>query len=102
MENTNKPIAVIYVRGNRKEEQEMLCMLCATERGYKVSITTDNLDDVECCDVLLATNPSRISRDKFEYHKIVNEFKSKGIKVEYAVEQENWMDKFELVRYLLK
>lgn len=102
MENTNKPIAVIYVRGDKKEMQEMLCMLCATERGYKVSITTDNLDDVECCDVLLAANPSRISRDKIEYHKIINEFKTSGIKVEFAEEQENWANNFELVKYLLK
>ena len=102
MENANKPIAVIYVRGDNKEMQEMLCMLCSTERGYRVSITTDNLDDVECCDVLLAANTSRISRDRFEYNKIVNEFKAKGIKVEFAVEQENWASNFELVKYLLK
>ena len=100
MEKTSK--AIIYVRGDKKEMQEMLCVLCATERGYKVSITTDNLNEVECCDVLLTTNPSRISRDKFEYHKIVNELEAKGIKVEFAVEQDNWYDKFELVRYLLK
>lgn len=102
MENTNKPIAVIYVRGDKKEMQEMLCMLCATERGYKVSITTDNLDDVECCDVLLAANHSRISRDKIEYHKIINEFKANGIKIEFAAEQENLANNFELVKYLLK
>lgn len=102
MENTSKPTAVIYVRGDKKEMQEMLCVLCATERGYKLSIATDNLDDVECCDVLLATSPSRISRDKLKYHKIVDELEAKGIKVEFAVEQENLVNKFELVRYLLK
>lgn len=80
----------------------MLCVLCATERGYKVSIATDNLNDVECCDILLVTDPSRISRDKVEYYKIVNEFKAKGIKIEFVAEQKNWADNFELVKYLLK
>lgn len=102
MENTIEQIAVIYVRGEKKEMQEMLCMLCAKERGYKISITTDNLDDVECCDALFVTSPSRISRDKFEYCKIINKLQENGIKVEFAVNQENWVDNFELVRYLLK
>lgn len=99
---SNKPIAVIYVRGDKKEMQEMLCNLCAIERGYEVAFVTDNLDDVKDCNVLLTTNPSRISRNQTKYYEIVNDFKTKDVEVEFAVEHENWVDNFELVRYLLK
>lgn len=98
----NKPIAVIYVRGNKKEMQEMLCHLHAVERGYKVAFATDNLDDVKDCNVLMVMNPSRISRNETEYYKIVNDFKEKGIKVEFAVDHEDLIDNLELARYLLK
>ena len=99
---TNKPIAVIYVRGDKKEMQEMLCNLCAIERGYKVVFATDNLDDVKDCNVLLTANPSRINRNQIKYYEIVNDFKKKGIEIEFAVEHENWVDNFELARYLLE
>lgn len=101
MTNT-KPIAVIYVRGDKKEMQEMLCHLCAIERGYKVAFVTDNIDEVKDCDVLLTTNPSRISRDQTKYYEIVNDFKKKGIKVEFAADYESLVDNLELARYLLK
>lgn len=96
-----KPIAVIYVRGDKKEMQEMLCHLHAVERGYKVAFATDNLDDVKDCNVLLTMNPSRISRNEDEYCSIVNNFKENGIEVEFAVDHENLVDNFELARYLL-
>lgn len=89
---SNKPIAVIYVRGDKKEMQEMLCNLCAVERGYNVAFTTDNIDDVKDCNVLLTMNPSRINRDKIKYHEIVKGLKMKGIKVEFASEHENIME----------
>ena len=101
MTNT-KPIAVIYVRGDKKEVQEMLCHLCAIERGYKVAFATDNLDDVKNCNVLMAMNPSRISKSETKYYEIVNNFKAKGIEVEFAVDHENLVDNLELARYLLK
>lgn len=97
----NKTIAVIYVRGNQKEMQEMFCTLCAVERGYKVAFATDNLDDVKDCDILIVTNPSRISRNETEYYKIVNNFKEKGIEVEFAVDNENLIENLELAKQLL-
>ena len=97
----NKPIAVIYVRGDKKEMQEMLCNLCAIERGYKVAFATDNLDDVKDCNVLMVMSPSRISRNQTKFYEIVNEFKEK-VEVEFAVDHENLVDNFELARYLLK
>ena len=100
MTNT-KPIAVIYVRGKQKEMQEMFCTLCAVERGYKVAFATDNLDDVKDCDILIVTNPSRISRNETEYYEIVNNFKEKGIEVEFAVDNENLIENLELAKQLL-
>lgn len=97
-----KPIAVIYVRGDRKEMQEMLCNLCAVERGYKVAFATDDINEVKDCNVLMVMNPSRISRNETEYYKIVNDFKAKGIEIEFAVDHENLVDNLELARYLLK
>lgn len=97
----NKPIAVIYVRGNKKEIQEMFCTLCAVERGYKVAFATDNLDDVKDCNILIATNPSRISRNETDYCKIVNDFKEKGIEVEFAVDNENLIENLELAKEFL-
>lgn len=98
----NKPIAVIYVRGDKKEMQEILCNLCAVERGYNVAYATDDINEVKDCDVLLATNPSRISRDQIKYYEIVNDFKAKGIEIEFAADYESLVDNFELARYLLK
>lgn len=100
MTNT-KPIAVIYVRGNKKEMQEMFCTLCAVERGYKVAFATDNLDDVKDCNILIVTNPSRISRNETEYHEIANAFKEKGIEVEFAVDNENLIENLELAKEFL-
>lgn len=97
----NKPIAVIYVRGNKKEMQEMFCTLCAVERGYKIAFATDNLDNVKDCNILIATNPSRISRNETEYRDIVNNFKEKGIEVEFAVDNENLIENLELAKEFL-
>lgn len=96
-----KPVTVIYVRGNKKEMQEMFCTLCAVERGYKVAFATDNLDDVKDCDVLIVTNPSRINRNETEYYKIVNDFKEKGIEIEFAVDNENLIENLELAKEFL-
>lgn len=100
MTNT-KLIAVIYVRGNKKEMQEMFCTLCAVERGYKIAFATDNLDDVKDCNILIATNPSRISRNETEYRDIVSNFKEKGIEVEFAVDNENLIENLELAKEFL-
>ena len=85
----NRVKAVIYVRGDNEEFQEMMCRLYATDKDYQVVYVTRHLEDVKLCDVLLVTNPSRISRDGFEYYKIVKEFNDRGIKVENAIEADN-------------
>ena len=97
-----RPIAIVYVRGNNKEMQEMFCTLCAVERGYKVVFATDNLDDVKDCDVLVVTSPSRINRNEIEYNEIVNGLKEKGIEIEFAVDNENIIENLELAKQLLK
>lgn len=84
--------AVIYVRGNNKEFQEMMCRLYAIEKGYEVAYVTRHLEDVNLCDVLLVASPSRISRDKDEYYKVVKEFDKRGIKVENAIDADNVND----------
>lgn len=81
----NKAEAVIYVRGNNKEFQEMLCRLYAADRGYEISYVTSNIEDVYLCDVLLITEPSRISRKAAEYYEVTKELNDKGIEIEYAV-----------------
>ena len=101
MTNT-RPIAIIYVRGNNKEMQEMFCTLCAVERGYKVAFATDNLNDVKDCDVLVVTSPSRINRNETEYNEIVNGLKEKGVEIEFAVDNENIIENLELAKQLLK
>ena len=78
-------IAVIYVRGNNGEFQEMMCRLYASNKDYKVAYVTKHLKDVNLCDVLLVMNPARLSRDKLEYYSIVNEFNGRGIRVENAI-----------------
>lgn len=81
--------AVIYVRGQNKEMQEIFCRLYASDKGYKVLYATSNIEDVNLCDVLIVASVSRISRDQLEYHKIINKLKDKGITVESAIEHNN-------------
>ena len=97
----NREEVVIYVRGNNKETQEILCRLCAINKGYEVVLVTDDINEVKHCDVLLTTNPSRIHRYEVKYNEILNEFKNKNIKVEFVVEYDGLVDDLELV-YLLK
>ena len=69
----NKPIAVIYVRGNQKEMQEMFCTLCAVEKGYKVVMEPtcaktirDNLEQVKSIGIEIADE----NKDYSNYSKI--------------------------------
>ncbi len=94
--------AIIYVRGHNKEKQEVFCKLYAAEQGYKVLFTTDDIQAVRNCEVLLISNSSRISRDKFKYYEIVNDLKSKGIKVESVAHQENSAEYLFFTRELLR
>lgn len=93
--------AVIYVRGHREQFQEMMCRLYAKDKGYDVAYVTRNLEDVKLCDVLLVANPSRISRDKIEYCKIVKELNENGIAVESAIEHDNAHEYVSFLMYIL-
>ena len=81
--------AVIYVRGQNKEMQEIFCRLYAKDIGYKVLFVTTDIEAVNNCDVLIVASVSRISRDQLEYHKIINKLKDKGVTVESAIEHNN-------------
>ena len=94
--------AVIYVRGTKEKMQEIFCRLYASDKGYKITYVTSNLEDVNLCDVLLVSNPSRISRNQFEYETIVNELKNRGITVESAVQHDNAADNYSLAGSLFE
>lgn len=97
----NREEVVIYVRGNNKETQEILCRLCAVNKGYEVVLVTDDINEVKHCDVLLTTNPSRINRDEAKYNEILNKLEKKSIRVEFVVEYDGLIDDLELV-YMFK
>ena len=80
--------AIIYVRGNKKEMQEIFCKLYALEQGYNILFATNDINEVKDCDILLISNPSRISRDNVKYYEIVNELKKKGIEVVSVTNQD--------------
>lgn len=94
--------AIIYVRGNNKEMQEVYCKLYAVETGYKILFATDDIEKVSGCDVLLISNPSRISRDKFKYYEVINALKEKGIEVESVAHHEIASDYYTFARELFK
>ena len=73
---------VIYVRGNNEAMQEIICKLYAVDNGYRVNYVTRHLEDVNLCDIMLVADPSRISRDRMKYEKIVRDLKARGIEVE--------------------
>ena len=97
----NKLEAVIYVRGDKKEMQEILCRLCAINKEYEVVLVTDDINKVKNCDVLLTTNPSRISRNESKYREILNKFEAENIKVEFIVDYDGLIDDLDLY-YSLK
>ena len=80
----NRVEAVIYVRGGNKEFQEMMCRLYASDKGYEVSYVARHIEDVNLCDVLLVTEPSRISRNRLGHYKVVQNLSRRGVNVEYA------------------
>lgn len=94
--------AVIYVRGNKTKMQEIFCRLYASDKGYKILYATSNIDDVNLCDVMLISNPSRISRDRLEYEKIVNNLKVRNIEVVSVSSQDNVEDTLWLTQELMK
>ena len=94
--------AVIYVRGQKEEMQEIFCRVYASDKGYKVLLVTTDLNDVKNCDILLVANPSRISRNRIEYQIIVNKLKKKGIEIESVSSQENVEEILWLTQELMK
>ena len=94
--------AVIYVRGENKEFQEMACRLYAVDKDYRVTYVTKDINDVHLCDVLLITNPSRISRQATEYYEILKELKDKGIEVELAMDSDSVNDNIDMLLDTLK
>lgn len=94
--------AIIYVRGHNTEMQEVFCRVYAADKGYKVLFVTSDLEAVTNCDVLIVSNASRISRDKFKYYETLNDLKAKGIEVESAAHHDDAIEFLELVKYLMK
>ena len=79
--------AVIYVRGNQEKMQEIVCRLYASDKGYKILYATNNIEDVNLCNVMLISNPSRITRNREEYENTVSKLKARGIEVESVANQ---------------
>ena len=94
--------AIIYVRGHKREMQEVFCKLYAADKGYKILFTATDIAEVKDCDVLIVSTPSRISRDSIKYYEILNDFKSKGITVENAVDHSDSSDFLSLARYMFE
>jgi DNA invertase Pin-like site-specific DNA recombinase len=94
--------AIIYVRGHKEKMQEIFCRLYASDKGYKIIYVTNNIDDVNLCDIMLVANPSRISRNHLEYEKIVNKLKDRGITVESAIHHDNAVDNYLLTKDLFE
>ena len=96
MRNTKR--AVIYTRGDNDIEQKLLCYFYASDNGINVLFDTKDMDEVvdcEECNMLLVVKPSRISRDTFEYHRIVKALKARGIEVVFTATEksaERFMD----------
>lgn len=94
--------AIIYVRGNNKETQELLCRIYAFDKGYKVLYVTQCIEDVNLCDILLVTSPSRISREQIDYIQVSNDLKEKGIEIVNVANQDDAHKSVSLVIELFK
>lgn len=94
--------AIVYVRGNNEELQEMVCRIYAIDQGYKVLYTTRYLEDVNLCDYLIVTNVSRISRDRTKYIEVLNQLEEKGIQLKSVTNQDNAEESISLAIELFK
>lgn len=84
--------AIIYTRGETAIEQKLFCYFYAVENDIEVLFTTNDFDEImncEDCNMVLTVNASRISRDTFTYHKVVNTLKSKGVEVVHTATEGN-------------
>jgi DNA invertase Pin-like site-specific DNA recombinase len=83
--------AVIYTRGENKTGQKLLCYFYASNNDIDVLFDTENIDEVadcEECNIMLVAKANRISRDTFEYHRIVKALKARGIEVVFTSTEE--------------
>lgn len=80
---------MIYLNGERKSEQKLFCYLYCAENDYEVVNVTEDLSEVYECDVMVVANAPKLSRDAIEYYGIVDNLKSIGVKVEFAITEEN-------------
>lgn len=97
--NTNKTMhyirknrnieAIIYLSGEKKAEQKLFCHMYCLEHNYEILNVVEDLNEVYDCDILVAANATKISRDPVEYYGIVNNLKDMGIEVEFAITEEN-------------
>lgn len=75
--------AMIYVKDNdRKAEQKFFCLAYCLDNEYEVLSTTNNIDEVDNCDIMVVASPEMISRDRIEYYIVLDDLKEKGVKVE--------------------
>lgn len=84
--------AIIYTRGETAIEQKLFCYFYAAENNIEVLFTTNDFEkvmDCEDCNMVLTVNASRISRDTFNYNKIVKHLKEKGIEVVHTATEGN-------------
>ena len=90
MEKTSK--AIIYVRGDNKAEQEMICYFYAYRHNIDVLFVTDDIEqvaDCEECNMVLVRDASRISRKSIEYYQTVKALNKRGIEVVTTITPEN-------------
>lgn len=84
--------AVIYTRGDDKAQQKLLCYFYASDNDIDVLFDTNDIEEVadcEECEIMLVAKPSRISRDAFEYHRIVKALKTRGIEVIFTATEKS-------------
>ena len=75
--------AMIYIKDNdRKAEQKFFCLAYCLDNEYEVLSTTNDIDEVDNCDIMVVASPEMISRDRIEYYIVLDDLKEKGVKVE--------------------
>lgn len=75
--------AVIYVKDNNdKAAQKFFCLAYCFDNEYEVLSTTNNIEEVDGCDVMVVASPEMISRDRIKYCMVLDNLKAKGIEVE--------------------
>lgn len=75
--------AVIYIKDNNdKAAQKFFCLAYCLDNEYEVLSTTNNIEEVDNCDIMVVASPEMISRDRIEYYIALDDLKAKGIEVE--------------------